>query len=103
MLVYNTNMKAERVFEERLTDELGNTVEMTVWSVPPTEDKPYGAKYSLVYIVDGVRIIGYDNAEGKGDHKHYGSKEMSYKFTTVWELIRAFNGDIERFKKGEQL
>jgi len=27
-------------------------------------------KYRLVYIVDGVKVLGYDNERGKGDHRH---------------------------------
>ena len=34
-------------------------------------DKPHGVKYSIVYIKGGKRLAGYDNAEGKGDHRHY--------------------------------
>jgi len=44
---------------------------MKIWQVPVSEDKPHGYKYSLVYIVGGERLIGYDNAEGKGDHRHF--------------------------------
>ena len=32
-----------------------------MWRVNPF-DKPHGYKYSLVYIVKGERVIGYDNA-----------------------------------------
>jgi len=35
-------------------DELGNIIEVKMWEIaPPTADKPYGCKYSLVYIVNG--------------------------------------------------
>ena len=61
-------MKAELIRHEKITDELGNTIEIKVWKVPVSKDKPHGFKYSLVYIVDDKRIIGYDNAKGKGDH-----------------------------------
>ena len=37
--------------------------------------KPFGIKYSVVYIKDGKRVLGYDNAEGKGDHKHYSESQ----------------------------
>jgi len=33
--------------------------------VPPTT---HGFKYRLVYIVNGVRVVGFDNERGKGDH-----------------------------------
>ena len=58
-------------------------------------------KYSLVYIVKGKRVIGYDNAEGKGDHRHYGDKEEVYTFKSVDKLFEDFYNDIKRVKKHE--
>jgi hypothetical protein len=71
-----------------------------MWQVTPSADKPHGFKYSLVYIVNGQRVIGYDNAEGKGDHRHYGDKEISYEFKGLKTLIRDFERDMEKYKKG---
>jgi len=48
-------MGAKKIKHDKITDELGNTVEIKIWSVPPTPDKPDGYKYSLVYIVNGQR------------------------------------------------
>jgi hypothetical protein len=60
-------MKAHLILYEKGFDELGNTIEVKMWQLPtPTEDNPHGYKYSLVYIVDDIRVIGYDNAEEKG-------------------------------------
>ena len=64
-----------------------------------TQDKPHGLKYSLVYIEKGKRIIGYDNAEGKGDHRHYLDKEYPYKFTSIDKLIEDFWADLQFFKE----
>lgn len=95
-------MKAELIEHSKVIDELGNIIEITLWKLPePTKDKPYGYKYSLVYIVNGKRVIGYDNAEGKGDHKHIRDIERQYKFTDIWKLIDDFYKDIEKFKRGE--
>jgi hypothetical protein len=38
-------------------------VEIKIWQVPKSKDKPHGVKYSIVYIKGGERILGYDNAE----------------------------------------
>ena len=57
-------------------------------------------KYSLVYIVKGKRVIGYDNAEGKGDHRHYRDSEDSYKFKDLRTLVRDFYKDITKYKEG---
>jgi hypothetical protein len=95
-------MKASLIKHEKVTDELGNTVEIKVWKLPLiTKEKPHGYKYSLAYIVEGRRIIGYDNAEGKGDHAHYLAKERSYHFTDVDKLIGDFIADIERYSGGK--
>lgn len=48
--------------------------------------QPHGYKYSFVYVVKGKRVIGYNNAEGKGDHRHYGDKEEVYTFKSVDKL-----------------
>ena len=62
----------------KIADEAGNTIEIKMWVVPKTVYKPYGFKYSLVYIVNNKRIVGYDNAEGKGDHRHYKERKEPY-------------------------
>lgn len=41
-------------------------VEIKIWTVPKSADKPHGVKISLVYIKSGKRLLGYDNAEGRG-------------------------------------
>ncbi|OGL47770.1 MAG: hypothetical protein A2W05_03910, partial [Candidatus Schekmanbacteria bacterium RBG_16_38_10] len=69
------------------------------WKVPVSDDKPFGVKYSLVFVRDGKRVIGYDNAEGKGDHKHIGDKELPYNFTTVKKLFDDFYRDLEEVQK----
>ncbi len=68
----------------------------------PTPEKPNGYKYSLVYIVNGIRVIGYDNAEGKGDHRHYLRTERPYRFISLRQLVTDFYDDIEKFKRGEE-
>lgn len=63
-------MEARLIRHTKVYDEFGNIIEIKMWKVDPSQDKPHGYKYSLVYIVKGKRQIGYDNAEGKGDHRH---------------------------------
>ena len=74
-------VKAALARHEKITDALGNTIEIKVWQVTVSKDKPHGYKYSLVYIVEDERIIGYDNAEEKGDHRHYQNKTEPYSIT----------------------
>jgi len=92
-------MKTALIRHDKVTDELGNTVEIKLWKIRPTPDKSKGYKYSLVYIVEGKRVIGYDNSERKGDHRHYGYREEPYPFTTLRQLTDDFLADVEQFKR----
>lgn len=42
------------------------------------------------YVVDGVRVVGFDNERGKGDHCHLDGMEVPYTFTGVEQLIEDF-------------
>ena len=90
-------MKAQLIIHNKITDELGNTVEIKLWKVPKTEQMPNGIKYSFVYIVNGKRAIGYDNAEGKGDHRHYYDQELPYRFRNIRDLTEDFYKDIKSY------
>ena len=94
-------MKARLIFYRKNIEPNGDIVEMRIWKVPHSKRAPSGVKYSLVYIREGKRIIGYDNAEGKGHHRHYKGREFVYDFQDVDNLIKDFYGDVERIKRGE--
>jgi len=94
-------MKGRLLLHTKNVDIKGNIVEMKIWQVKPTKDKPHGLKYSLVYIEKGQRIVGYDNAEAKGDHKHYFDKEYPYQFESIDKLIKDFLADVRKAKRGE--
>ena len=98
-------MKPARLIRHvKVIDELGNIVEAKMWRLTsPTGDKPHGYKYSFVYISKGERVIGYDNAHGKGDHRHFRNSVAPYKFRTLKRLARDFYDDIEKFKRGEEI
>lgn len=92
-------MKAEIVIRERIVFEDGAIVEMRVWRVPtPVPPSRHGLKYSLFYGRPGQRLVGYDNERGKGDHRHYGAREESYKFTSIERLLADFKSDIEALR-----
>lgn len=94
-------MDGELLFHRKNIEPNGDIVEMKIWKVPHSKDKPHGLKYSLVYIKDGKRIIGYDNAESKGDHKHFRGKESLYNFVDVDILIKDFYESVETLKRGK--
>jgi hypothetical protein len=91
-------MKAKLIKHIKIREDSGNIIEIKLWQVPVSADKPQGYKYSLVYIVKGERVIGYDNAEGKGDHKHNRKSMEYYKFKTIRRLIGDFMKDINVYK-----
>lgn len=88
-------MKATPVLQEKFTHRSG-MVEIVVWQVPaPVPPALHGFKYRLVYVVNGARVVGYDNERGKGDHKHIGAREEAYAFTDVPTLLTDFWADVE--------
>lgn len=91
-------MRAKLIYHDKVVEAKDSIIEITIWSVPISADKPHGYKYSLVYIKNGSRIVGYDNAEGKGDHRHYGDKEEPYEFKSINKLFEDFYIDLRRVK-----
>jgi hypothetical protein len=93
-------MTTELVYHTKVTDEKGNTIEIKIWKLSrPSKDKPHSYKYSLAYIVDGKRVVGYDNGERKGDHRHIGNKQEDYTFTSIDRLFDDFYKDVGRYSK----
>jgi len=59
-------MKAELPIRERVVYPDGALAEMVVWRVPkPPPPLQHRFKSSLVYVVSGRRVLGYDNERGK--------------------------------------
>jgi len=92
-------MKATEIF--RTKEIYGDGfVEIVIWQVPepvPPSEHPY--KYRLVYVVEGKRIVGYDNERDKGDHKHLGASEEYYRFLNPQQLMADFIDDVKGAKK----
>ncbi|MGH7037403.1 MAG: toxin-antitoxin system TumE family protein [Stellaceae bacterium] len=92
--------RARRIFYRKRYYDDGSIAELTLWLVPqPVRGSSHSFKYSLFYGRPGVRLVGYDNEPGKGDHRHYGSREESYEFTTAEQLIRDFLADVRRVRR----
>ncbi|NVO05725.1 MAG: hypothetical protein HXX19_07200 [Rhodoferax sp.] len=78
----------------------GALLEVVVWKVPePVPPTGHGYKYSAVYIVDGVRVVGFDNERGKGDHCHLDGKQTPYHFTGVAQLLEDFIAAVAARRK----
>jgi len=92
-------MKAELITRFRNLSEKGTGMEMVVWRVPaPVPPSGHGYKYRLVYVVEGRRVIGFDNERGKGDHIHRGEQQLPYEFAGVDQLIDDFIREVEAWQ-----
>ena len=72
-------------------------IELVIWRVPqpvPLTEHGYN-KYRAVYSVNGVRVVGFDNERGKGDHCHLHGRELPYRFTSVDALVEDFIAAVD--------
>lgn len=84
-------IRAKLLFKRRYVYENGDVLEMKAWSVPKTPRMPEGFKYSMVYVnAHGIRLLGYDNGEGKGHHRHEGKMEQPFEFENIEKLVERF-------------
>ena len=94
------NVKAELITRFKSVAEDGGVMELVVWRVPrPVPPTHHGYKYRAVYAVDGVRVVGFDNERGKGDHCHLHGQELPYIFTTVDALVNDFIAAVDAARR----
>jgi hypothetical protein len=95
-------MRARLIISRRDPFSDGSFVALKVWQVPPSPRTPEGFKYSFVFIdKDGRRVLGYDNAEGKGHHRHEGGRETPLAFTTVDALLGRFQKEVKERRRAK--
>jgi hypothetical protein len=58
-------------------------------------------RFSAAYAVNGVRVVGFDNERGKGDHCHVGGLERAYTFVSVDQLVEDFIAAVDAARRGE--
>ncbi|MBL0320077.1 MAG: hypothetical protein IPP74_12440 [Alphaproteobacteria bacterium] len=96
-------MDAKLLVHEKVILDTHSLIEIRVWHVPnPVPPSRHNLKYSMVYIVNNRRVIGYDNERGKGDHRHYEDEETSYHFESIEKLLAHFKADVEAIR-GEKI
>lgn len=92
-------MKAELLVDERVHDPDGSFTEIVIWRVPRrVAPSKHDYKYRMVYIVEGKRVLGYDNERGKGDHKHRGHDERPIDFISLRKLLEAVAAEVESIR-----
>ena len=88
-------MKAALVQSEKQRFEDGAIRQIKIWLVSePVPPSTHRFKYSLVYVVEGARVIGFDNERGKGDHRHLHGIETPYDFQSIKRLLANFRALI---------
>ena len=92
-------MRAKLVYHVKEYHADESIQEIKIWEVPKSKEKPHSLKYSFAYIVEGERVVGYDNAEGKGDRRHFEGKQYRYEFRSLEKLWENFQGNIRKIKK----
>ncbi|WP_157265376.1 toxin-antitoxin system TumE family protein [Azohydromonas aeria] len=93
-------MRAELVHRFKDIAADGGVLELVVWRVPePVPPTTHGYKYRAVYVVNGVRVVGFDNERGKGDHCHLDGQELPYLFTSVEQLVEDFIAAVDARRK----
>ena len=93
-------MKARLIHRFKNITLEGDIIEAVIWKVPnPVKPSEHSCKYRMVYIVNGNRVVGFDNERGKGDHCHLDGIEGNYGFTTVEQLMADFIAEIEKRRK----
>lgn len=89
-------MKARVITRFKDVTPEGGVIELVVWRVPePVSPSEYSFKYRAAYAIDGVRVVGFDNERGKGDHSHVRGAERSYPFVSVEQLIEDFIAAVD--------
>lgn len=89
-------MSSELVFHDKKVLDRNHLMEIRIWKVKKDNYNPEGFHYSLVLIKNNKRVLGYDNHERKGHHKHVHDKEIKYNFKSIDKLIEDFNEDLKR-------
>ena len=89
-------MKAQLITRLKDVTPEGGVVELVVWRVPePVPPSGHAFKYRAAYTINGVRVVGFDNERGKGDHCHIGGVERPYTFDSVDQLIEDFIAAVD--------
>jgi hypothetical protein len=92
-------MKAKELVRRRVNIAENAFAEILIWQVPePVPGSWHLFKYSLAFVARGRCVLRYDNEAGKGDHRHIGTLEEAYPFSSPRQLMADFFDDITRWR-----
>ena len=88
-------MKARLLVRTKEVRDDGRIIEIVIWAVPtPVPPCSHSFKYSLFFGRPGIRLVSYDNEQGKGDHRHVKETESAYRFSSLEQSLDDFEKDI---------
>lgn len=94
------NIKSKLILDFKSVEDDGAITQMIVWQLPrPVPPCLHDMKYRLVYVVNGERVVGFDNERGKGNHAHVAGQELAYEFVNLDQLVEDFLAAIEHYKR----
>lgn len=79
----------------KLSRDDGSILQFVVWELPePLPGSRHRYKYRFYYGKGGICLVRYDNERGKGDHRHYRTREEQYLFNDLDILLQDFLRDV---------
>jgi hypothetical protein len=93
-------VKASELRRTRIVLSESTFAELVLWRLAqPLEGCRHPYEYRLACVVDSQCVLRYDNESGKGGHRHAGSRESRYEFSSVEKLVADFMNDIARLRR----
>jgi hypothetical protein len=93
-------MRARLMLRERRIIGEDRFADIVIWQLArPVRGSAHAFKYRLAFVVNEVCVLRFDNETGKGDHKHIGSKEVPYEFTSLDQLVTDFWNEVDAWSR----
>jgi hypothetical protein len=93
-------MKATLLLRERRVLEENQFADVVIWRLPrPSSGSRHAFKYRLAFLVEQDCVLRFDNEAGKGDHKHVGTLEAPYAFSSLEQLLSDFWCEIAKWRR----
>src|SRR2546429_1619620 len=88
--------RATVILREKVIDEEGNIVELTIWRVPVTSRAPEGVRYRLAFVraAETTPAVLYDNHHPKGPHRHVEGRGRTIPLRGMYKLLVDFQADM---------